>query len=371
MVVLHLIGYPLGQGGHINSLLNLSASFSNEHTHILIAVTGEKAKYFRLGGMKVIEHRRFSELSFTIAGAREILSRGVDTIHAHDYRSLKIAVYLQIIFGVKLIFTKAGGKPLQTMLPSLGKFIVYSHELLSAYAGSKLLGGNDINLIRERISMRLGELQRTSELKACCIYDVLVAMRMTQAKMPMMRALIQELTLVENKENLTVAIAGDGPCLENVKSDFHEMLPDVKVLFLGQINDLSKMSEIYGNTNLVVGHGRGLIEGILHLKPPFLLNFEGDGSCLVEEENIVKISHYNFSGRNFQATRGSSISLAEYLNKEEFSMDKVTAENYQFIDDNYNSKKGAAKLESLYCSCARSSRVANVLWCAKKLYSGN
>ena len=45
--ILHIIGYKLNQGGHINSLLNLIEYIPLNNKNILVSKGGSKSKYFR------------------------------------------------------------------------------------------------------------------------------------------------------------------------------------------------------------------------------------------------------------------------------------------------------------------------------------
>lgn len=365
--ILHIIGYKLNQGGHINSLLNLIEYISHNNKNILVSKGGSKSKNFRnLACETYSVTPLFSDFTgFFLKILWILFIKKINIIHAHDYKSLKVAILLNFFFNKKIVFTKAGGVPIKTKLPKLSGFIVYSKELFDYYSKSNYQTTNAV-LIQERIKIEEPSNLNTKQTSKNS-FTIFIAMRFSKEKYNMFVNLFKELNKINHNIKITLIIAGGGLFKEKIENLFVGLKSNIIPKFLGEIKKIELINKNIIEADLIVGHGRGIIEAIAFKKVIFLLSFNKTGSTLVNSENIEIISKYNFSGRGFDFTESKNISLSYYINNNIcFENKDFTTYNLKYIKLNYCSKIGSKKLMKLYNSVQRISRFSNFSWLYKK-----
>lgn len=361
--ILLIIGWPLGQGGHINSTLALSKPLVSDDSinkvHLL-APKGEKVKYFTDAQIKHVNLPNPSNLIlFRLIGFFYIIYYAIfyktRIIHAMDYKCLVPTVMSNLVLRRVLVFTKAGGQPLKIKLPVLSHLVVFSKELLDHYKSNFYEG--KITLIKERLD--LGEFKNnfsSKELKRDI--SIFIAMRLCPAKSMLLKSFFEEIRRIDKDScKVNVIIAGDGELKEKCEKESEEISKDnsaINFKYLGQINNKREIYQYYANSDITVGHGRGIMEAMAIGKPVVLLGFDKVTSVLVNASNVNQIADYNFSGRNI-ISNDNSISLAQLINrvdrKELMNDSGQFALNY--ITDNYSSTIGALKLKRIYLESNR------------------
>lgn len=383
MNLLFIIGWPLGQGGHINStytLLKDIIKLGVSPTQInLISPKGEKLHYFKKLGINYHEIKNSKNL---IIYNIELLSKiiyvsflkKISIIHALDYKSLKPSVISNIFLFKKLIFTKAGGKPIKNHMPSLSGFIVFSRELEEFYNNSNL-NSNKITLIKERLDLQ--ELVKVDKPIAETPIIIFMAMRFNTEKQGLIDNLFREIKLFKNKNRVIVNIAGDGELSSKYKligSDLLKRNKNLEINFLGEINDKKIINQYNNNAHIIVGHGRGIMEAMAIGKPVVMLGFNELGSSLINETNVQNAMDYNFSGRNILINQ-KTISLSYLVNSKGMisTLGEIGIFNKKYIYNNYDSKVGADKTLKLYSDTNKFSFkhwLKNILWLLKKIRFG-
>ncbi|PTX44485.1 glycosyltransferase involved in cell wall biosynthesis [Christiangramia gaetbulicola] len=362
MKILFIIGWPLGQGGHINStyaLIKDLRKLEGVHNIVLMAPHGEKADAFKELGVRYIP-LKFSRnnVLFALYNFIKILkgitANRISVIHAMDYRGFLAALLNNFFVKKKIVFTKAGGKPLPFFLPYSNALIVFSKELENAYnTNNYFFDLNRIFLIKERLP-----IDNFKVFKKKSGFDsdfVFIAMRLMKAKKGLLDNLFDELEKVgKPKHGLNIVIAGDGElrgyCQErasliNLKSE-----NGIDFKFLGELNDQDLIYQYYVNSKLTVGHGRGLLEAMALGKAVVLLGFDEKGSVLVNKSNVEHISNYNFSGRKLgqNSVEFSLHRILKQLDDTGFSLKPYERFNKQYIEAEYDSKIGAIKTKDIY-----------------------
>tara|TARA_B110000902_G_C14281989_1_gene577228 strand:+ start:1053 stop:2246 length:1194 start_codon:yes stop_codon:yes gene_type:complete len=380
--ILYTIGYPLGQGGHINSTYALIKEILKIKPNIkvyLLAPRGEKANYFKDLGIELISIKNYqNNFIFNLIMTFNLIVCSIkfriNTIHAMDYKSLKVVVIGNLILWNKLIFTKAGGKPLPTKLPMLSGLIVFSNELKTFYQNNFNLHQQEkINLIKERLDISELKIKQIDSFSNC--FSIFIAMRLDNSKKTLLDNFFNEIKAVKLKNKIIkVIIAGDGPlmsfCSETAKIISNEFNQNIKFEFLGEINDKSQILQYYNRSNLVVGHGRGIMEAMAIGKPVVLLGFDTKGSQLISSFNIDNISNYNFSGRNF-IFNDDDKSLVEILNSEFEAKYLIESGNFNksYILNEYNITIGATKTLNVYDNARKHNQkyfINNTKWLINK-----
>ena len=272
-----------------------------------------------------------------------------------DYKCLVPTVMSNLVLRRVLVFTKAGGQPLKIKLPVLSHLVVFSKELLDHYKSNFYEG--KITLIKERLD--LGEFKNnfsSKELKRDI--SIFIAMRLCPAKSMLLKSFFEEIRRIDKDScKVNVIIAGDGELKEKCEKESEEISKDnsaINFKYLGQINNKREIYQYYANSDITVGHGRGIMEAMAIGKPVVLLGFDKVTSVLVNASNVNQIADYNFSGRNI-ISNDNSISLAQLINrvdrKELMNDSGQFALNY--ITDNYSSTIGALKLKRIYLESNR------------------
>ena len=357
MNILITIGWPLGQGGHINSTLSLIREIKkiNENSKFyLLAPKGEKSKYFQELDVTVFESRNhpnvyFFKFLYMIDACEFMLKNKIDLIHSMDYKSLKPLTYLNLLFRKPIVFTKAGGPPSCDQIPSLSNFIVYSDELKDHYISSKLnLEKQKPKVIKARINFKNNYHTEELEFNGCI--KIFVAMRLKNEKKGLLDNLFFELSQVNRIYNsVELNIAGGGELFSFYKKKADLICKKnnkIKVNFLGEITSNETINNYYKGSHLVVGHGRGILEPMAIGKAVVILGFNTIGSVLITSKNVDRFSYYNFSGRNLKITK-NDISLSELIESKDVE-NLIKNKNSDYIKENYDSKIGAHKTLKLY-----------------------
>jgi len=375
--ILFTIGWPIGQGGHIQSLLNIITEIKERDDRkkiYLIGPSGSKIEHFQSIGVNYIQLNKKSRLQLInlIEFSFKIFSLSVrnriDVIHSMDYESLKPSIISNIFLNKILIFTKAGGPPISKKLkyPYVSKLIVFSKELIdNFFVNQKHLAKNTV-LIKERISVnKFSQIKNQTN-------KMLIAMRFDSQKKIMLDNLFDELKKLKIDNPIQMDLCGEGPLLSHYKAIGKIIVKNnrnIKLNFLGEISSINKLNDLYNNSFLVIGHGRGIMEAMALGKAVVLLHYDAKGSSLILKNNIEGIAQYNFSGR--KVNRGS-LSLSETI-EEHFRnhgfLKKIGIYNKKYIKNNYDIGIGVNKLLNVYKDATNinfNQRIQNVSWVIKR-----
>ena len=374
MNILITIGWPLGQGGHINSTLELIREIKKnkkETIFYLLAPYGEKSKYFQELNVKVFESQNHPNIYlykflYAIYLCRLLFKHQIDLIHCMDYKSLKPVTYLNLLFRKPIIFTKAGGPPSKEKIPSVSNFIVYSDELKEHYISSKLtLEQKQPKVIKARICSKNCVQQKA--LKVEGRLKIFVAMRLEKEKKGLLDNLFSELSHVKQmNQNVELNIAGGGELLSFYKKKSDLICKNnirMEVNFLGEITCIETINNYNLTSHLVVGHGRGILEPMAIGKAVVILGFNSLGSVLINSNNVHRFSFHNFSGRNLKIKKGD-ITLKELIESKDLET-LLKNQNAKYIKENYDSQIGALDTLKLYDESKKpnfKSLVINMKW---------
>ena len=199
-------------------------------------------------------------------------------------------------------------------------------------------------------------------------------MRMDSQKTELFDNFFSELGLYKIERKLKIIVAGGGQLLEKYKllgNDLEEKKTNIKFNFLGEVTDINIIKHHNFESNLIVGHGRGILEAMVIGKPVVLLGFDTKGTQLITSSNIKNISDYNFSGRNLIVDKKDK-TLSEVLNSVNLRdiLKKCGNYNQSYITEKYDSIIGAKKTIEVYRKTPRYSVkdfFKNLLWLLKKI----
>jgi len=367
--ILLVIGSPLTYGGHIKSALSF-AKYLNRNEHCRVAVLSPDGPYksqFTEEGVPVYVCDQIAQKfpSNLYSLPRFFLTRRsfqYDIIHAQDPQALRPAYVASRILPVAFVYTEAGGPGARIYLPGDCPIVIYSKELESYFAQFQYLTGN-LNLIGQRIDLGksppsayqrpLGGPQRDSR-PGDEKFTIFMAMRFESQKESWLANIFTSIKgILRADKSIVFTIAGDGRRLDHYKDigeELNQELDRKAVNFAGAIFDDGAMAMQYHHSDLVAGHGRGVMEAMACGKPVIVLGKAGKAT-LVTEENVELVSHYNFSGRHIDAhpATGEDIeSLVSRCHKNRAFSESLGRNNHVFIKSHYDAEEGARLLARLY-----------------------
>ena len=372
--VLFVIGWPLEVGGHLNSTMSLAKEIRKRGCEtFLLAGHGSLMNQFREYGTRVFALKKTSwDFWFQLKTFLKILESvgkyDIDIIQAQDYRALYPAYLASAVKGRAVVFTKAGGEAPSYIIPREIPVVVFSKELEH---GMRERGyQNEILCVPERIDTEFyhdespdSEFVDRYHLPKAGL-KVIMAMRFdTQKK----RWLGGVLNAVPNRcaEDIHLVLAGNGPLYNWVSAKAGEInstgvSPTVRLI--GKIANAQDMCRLYQYSDIVIGHGRGILEAMASGRPVINIGENGMGT-VVDEETVGAVAYYNFSGRHLRdhPKMGKPI-FHEILRlaQDKPFMERLGAFSKWYVASYYDSKRGAERILKLYCTAQERKRMTSL-----------
>lgn len=353
------IGWPLHHGGHLSSTLCLARHLiKNNHIINVMAPTGPMEDEFALQGVTVSQCELFTKKPlWNLLAVPQIIAAVIkgkfDIIHAMDYKSLYPSFIAASILGKPFIFTKAGGTVPSYRIPPCESVIVFSKELLNGMRKKHTNIVNELTLNKARIDTDQFFPDNTiiTHKKALHIF---MAMRLEEGKRPWLTAVIEGVKqLIDENIDFRFLLAGDGALRYEVEKQMYEinkLQGEGSMQMLGAITSQEEMRTQYNAANIVVGHGRGILEAMACQRPVICLGEQG-GVTLVEPSTVEMISEYNFSGRHikfYPETSNRFSCVIKMLYSNPAKMNDLAEFYKQYISEEYSAKIGAQKLSQIY-----------------------
>ena len=333
MKVLHVLGYPLTQGGHIQSCLDL-LTYLEKGQHALVGYNGSLNRRFQ----EVVKTSlATNKMGYIVQLAVNIASFKPDIIHCWDYKALKILMFLRPLYFNRIFYTKAGGEPITSYLPDFDGFVVFSKELYNFYESCD---SKNLLLLSQR--MNLSDYQEEMPEQDPGILTLGIFMRHSKEKLIMFRNLVEILRSPRLKK-VHLHVAGSGEFTHKINSDLNS-IKNIELTYHGMISDRNELNKLRAKCDVVVGHGRGIIEAATMGIPILLLAYKNPGSSFVRAENFDDHASINMSGRSLPSSDHSE-TIEILVNR------KYRCESFDLrtlIADYYSSKRGAKILEQDY-----------------------
>lgn len=363
--ILFIIGWPLNHGGHINSTLNHAKYLLRfGHNVFLIAPQGKKVEEFIGIGVHYFKMRS-SSVSAVMQIIFKSILHGINIIHAMDYEALKKAVPMKIFLKKPLVYTKAGGTIPNYVLPPIDALIVFSLELYNHFA-QQLVLGPPIYLIKERIDIETFKPKTITKSDSEKV--VLMAMRLENQKSPWLNTITDLIRINHNllKEYHFIFL-GYGKLFDYYKSIAEEIniLAGRELLTInGAIEDVKEINNAYNSADIIIGHGRGIMEAMACGKTVIILG-EDKQFEIVNQDNIEAISYFNFSGRHFRIQK--QIEDKNFIECLSLSI-PGNKWSRSYIEKNYDAEIGAQKLNDIYITLPNSRTPVKIIrWYLMKI----
>lgn len=360
MNILFVLGWPLEHGGHMNSALCVGRHLICSGNNLFVyAPDGPKKSDFIEHGARVFNGDRLAGkfprnlLAVPSLFLRTLRYR-IDVIHAMDYQSLYAAFIVATLLNRRFIYTKAGGTTPDYIIPRATDVVVYSDELLCGMQARYPYLGDRIRLIRARIDTRIFKPAETPPAVAPGTATLFMAMRLEESKRQWLETAIGSITsLAEKRTGFQFLLAGDGglkPELETRAATINRRFGRSVIRLLGGISDINEMADLYRTADIVIGHGRGIMEAMACGKVVIALG--GDNRVTtVSPDSVEAIAYYNFSGRHLQhqpELRQDFTAELQHLLDDPPRLQQLQQFSLDYIRREYAAEIGATGLEALY-----------------------
>lgn len=322
-----IYGQRLSVGGHFRSGFTFARALTRlGHSVSAVfpcALPGLADEWIQAGIHVSLAYPERTEVPSGFIGRRtQILSRmrvilqrhrdsPIDIFHCQDENALREGLWAAALLHKGVLCTRAGGEARTSQVPSNMEFVLYSQELKDQHL--RLPGRfhpEHLHVIPARFEIPLDaspiltdNAEATDGLRASRV-NIFMAMRLKPDKTKWLDTLERILvSAAAQKLPIWITLAGDGPLRERTtrlaESLEHEH-SSARLLHLGFVKEETRLWSFIRASDGIMGHGRGLIEGMMMGKPALVLGEQGEME-LVTPDNIERIAYYNFSGRHFRA----------------------------------------------------------------------
>jgi len=370
MKILSVFAIPIRIGGHFKSALaHIKCLREMGHDVWVMAPGGvpEMVGEFTAAGASVCDswHGPPVRRLPSTQGADELIQLGarenVDLLHVQDPLALAPCFAAAIRLKAGLVLTAAGGALTETVPPRGVETVLFSKELLDNVMRAYPVRRDRLSIIRARIDTRV---YRQMEVGDAFIskYNlpttgrkVVMAVRVAETKRPWLDNLMRFAERVGNEQSgPQVVLAGEGPLLDEYEKRAsginRRCVGRARCHVIGPVFAIQELCQLHNYADVVVGHGRGILEAMACGKPAVILG-EGGQGALVGPDNVEEIAHYNFSGRHFRHRHGSGEDLPALLRAlitDERRLAEAGRFSHKYIRDHMAAETGAKQLLAVY-----------------------
>ena len=340
MHILMIFGRRLAVGGHYRSGLSFARALLRRGHRVSVlfpsALPGLAAAWETSGIETIIAHKTavpsappggrmpFASLRHLRLIAALHGRAPIDVIHCQDEGALREGLWAATLLRLRIVCTRAGGEMKISLVPPTMDFVLYSQELKDAYLQSgQPFRPELLHVIPARFDLPPpSDDPRPSWPMALNCRDsgamhLFMAMRLKPDKMPWIESLERLMASAARAQvKLHFVLAGDGPPRERIEAcaaACNQPGSSVRLHLLGAVKDETVLQACYQAADAVIGHARGIIEGMAAGKPAMVMGEHGELEW-VTPERVDVIAYYNYSGRHFRdATHSETTNLKNVL----------------------------------------------------------
>ncbi|HUV37909.1 MAG TPA: glycosyltransferase family 4 protein [Patescibacteria group bacterium] len=362
-----LFCYPwLDLGGAPNTSITLARGLKERGHELFFFTKGGGIYESRLeaAGIPVVtapHDRFFPHLYHLNARAirifRETLDRyAIDVVHAFHMNSYFCALFSAPAKRIPVIYTVVWLLP-RIRYPSYpGRVIFVAEEFRDHAAG--ILGGRprDTVVIPNRVDLDMfhpdvdwRDFAARTDLPGDGL-KISFMSRMDHIKIGSLRYILRAMELLAaRREDVTLAIAGDGPLfgeIARLAGQLNERAGRRVVRLLGTILETP---QLIAWADIVLGIGRSAFEGMAGGRATLVVGENGLAG-VVEPETASILQYYNFSGRN-RTEPAEPVVLADEIERiagEPERHNRLARYAREYVLEHYDYHAGARQLESVY-----------------------
>lgn len=371
MNVLFVFGHQLTIGGHFKSgqALIRGLCARGHKVHVIITHGDDRlAAEFKAVGASVYMlapaffRGRLSHIELSLWAFKKIMAvvwrQRVDVIHCQDSVFCRAAYLTAALQQKKLVFTQAGGEPIDLGTPAEVPLVVYSPELQEAYeANPRFVGGGGIYYVPQRIDTTIYYPENRDRFRELAtsekpLIKIFMAIRIHPCKLAWLETLF---SLAQGGGPFAVpcriefTVAGSGPLLEQMRLRAAQVAySGIVIRFMGPVTNPEEIRKLINQAHFVIGNGRGIMEAMACGCPVIVLGEQGEAE-LVTAENVDRIAHYNFSGRHLRHAEGMAFASVLWHALQELDKASVYGDfALKYAKENLSHQAGAQKLEEIY-----------------------
>lgn len=286
-----------GAGGHYYSLLQMKKTLQKDSK---IVVFGDfMPQVYETEEVIFIKTSKCDVLQADISSLKRI--PGVEVVHIYDIDVALIGSKVAAKRKVPLVCTKPGGPPIKRWSMSFQNQVVF-HPFDHQYFKSRgALAPRNLCLIPNRVSwpsaVPNGRVSPFPELDE----HVVKLLRVARIGETYKHSIMQAIHLVEkiNQEYGPAALALVGKIEDkHTHDEIQELVKDKPYIYIHTEKTYTlSASELIPYADVVVGTGRGLIEGLSYGKLLFFPVCDDSLPCFMDEQSYKEAFYHNFSQR--------------------------------------------------------------------------
>ena len=280
----------------------------------------------------------------------------IDIIHAYHHSPYFLAQFAALRKNIPLVFTAVWflDGPVFPVYP--GSLIFVAREFLDD--AQKRIKGDpaEMTVIPNRIDLSefhpgidSSLFQKERQLPDTG-WKIAFMSRINRIKFGSLRHAVEAVESMAVKgRDITLAIAGDGECFEELKQMVDEVNTRVgkeAIILLGQIVDTP---QFLSWADIIIGIGRCTWEGMACGKPAIVVGENGIAG-IAEPAETEMLQYYNFAGRNVRepVDPEALANVIEELMTDQPRYRELSEYSREYVVDNYDYRTGAARVEEIY-----------------------
>lgn len=293
-------------------------------------------------------------VSAAIRLSRYLRREGVDLLHLQDAVWLSAGALAAALAGRPMVLVHAGGDYVNQQPPPRCGLVVLSRELEQGYRGD----GVEAACIRARLNRAIFHpgprdpgVERKFALPSAG-FRFLIAMRIGPFKKRWLDGVLQVARDVAFARETHIIMVGGGRLFEWMKGEVAALNAHsgahARIHLLGPVHDPAEMAALYRSADVVMGHGRGIMEAMGCGRPVICLGEQGEAE-LVAPKRVETMADYNFSGRHFRGEPGAPTleTLLPQVEERE-DLDELADFCLRYADRELDAARGAEALMGVY-----------------------
>ncbi len=364
-----LFCYPwLDLGGAPNTSITLARGLK-ERGHDLYFFTkggGIYEERLRAADIPIVHaphHSFLPDLYHLNLRAYRILSRAIerykiDIIHAFHFNSYFLSLFAAPGRHIPVVYTLVW-HPLDIRFPSYpGRYIFVAEEfreealpLFGPHPREMITLPNRVDLDMFHPGVDYGDFAARYDLPDSGVKMAFMC-RIDHIKFNSIRYVLDAVRLLAGKrDDLTLAIAGDGPLFNKLSHLAEQLNNDTGRRTVRLIGSILETPQLISWSDLFVGIGRSAMEGMAGGKPTLIVGERGLAG-VVEPASASELGHYNLSGRNLKTTVQPSLmaGAVERIIRDRGEYDSLAAFARHYALERYDYRAGAEQLETIYAA---------------------
>lgn len=362
-----LFCYPwLDLGGAPNTSITLARGLK-ERGHDLFFFTrggGIYEERLRAADIPIIHaphHAFLPELYHLNRRAYRILTRAIERhrielIHVFHYNSYFLSLFAGPARNVPVVYTLVWHPPAVRYPAYPGRYIFVADEfreealpLFGPHPRAMITLPNRVDLDMFHPGVAYGEFAARHDLPDSGIKMAFMC-RIDRIKFNSIRYVLDAMRLLAGeRDDITLAIAGDGPLFDELARLVEALNNDTGRRTVRLVGSILETPRFIAWSDLFVGIGRSAMEGMAGGKPTLIVGERGLAG-VVGPESVEELARYNLSGRNLTAAVAPSrmAEAVERIMGERGEYDSLAAFARAYALERYDYRAGAERLERIY-----------------------